>query len=88
LRHKTASVIFASNQNKPKSSEATTIGAQWGDGNVPESSDTMTRGATADSNEIKSSPSQSRMKVRCFCLVMRVTVGMTAKPDEPEKVSS
>lgn len=33
------------------------------DGNEPESSDTITRWATAYSNEIKSSPSQSRMAV-------------------------
>jgi hypothetical protein len=40
-------------------STATPIWAS--DGNEPESSDTITREATADSNEIKSSPSQSRM---------------------------
>jgi copper chaperone CopZ len=59
----TAAPKWASDGNKPESSEATTIGAQSGDGNEPESSDTITRGATADSNEIKSSPSQSRMAV-------------------------
>jgi hypothetical protein len=59
----TAAPKWASDGNKPESSEATTIGAQSDDGNEPESSDTITRGATADSNEIKSSPSQSRMAV-------------------------
>ncbi len=41
-----------------------TAAPKWAsDGNEPESSDTITRGPTADSNEIKSSPSQSRMAV-------------------------
>jgi hypothetical protein len=41
-----------------------TAAPKWArDGNEPESSDTITRGATADSNEIKSYPSQSRMAV-------------------------
>jgi hypothetical protein len=34
-----------------------------GDQNEPESSDTMTRGTTADQNEIKFSPLQSRVAV-------------------------
>ncbi len=66
----TAAPKWASDGNKPESSEATTIGAQSGDGNEPESSDTITRGATADSNEIKSSPSQSRMAVTTLLLMM------------------
>jgi hypothetical protein len=49
--------------SEPESSEATTVAAQSGDGNEPQSSDTITRGATAVSNEIKSSPSQSSMAV-------------------------
>ncbi|CAK9217049.1 unnamed protein product [Sphagnum troendelagicum] len=59
----TAAPKWASDGNKPESSDATTIGAQYGDGNETDSSDTITRGATAVSNGIKSSPSQSRMAV-------------------------
>jgi hypothetical protein len=41
-----------------------TAAPKWAsDGNEPESNDTITTGATAYSNEIKSSPSQSRMAV-------------------------
>jgi copper chaperone CopZ len=41
-----------------------TAAPKWAsDGNEPESNDTITRGATAVSNQIKSSPSQSRMAV-------------------------
>jgi hypothetical protein len=54
---------WASDGNEPDSSEATTVAAQSGDGNEPQSSGTITTGATAVSNEIKSSPPQSRMAV-------------------------
>ncbi len=60
----TAAPKWASDGNESESSGATTVGAQSGDGNdSPQSSDTITRGATAVSNQIKSSPSQSRMAV-------------------------
>jgi hypothetical protein len=59
----TATPKWASDGNEPESSEATTVAAQSGDGNEPQSSGTITSGATAVSNEIKSSPSQSRMAV-------------------------
>jgi hypothetical protein len=50
-------------QNEPESSGAGIIGAHHGDGNEPQSSDTMTRGTTADQNVIMSSPLQSRVAV-------------------------
>jgi hypothetical protein len=50
-------------QNEPESSGAAIIGAHHGDGNEPKSSDTMTRGTTADQNVIMSSPLQSRLAV-------------------------
>jgi len=59
----TATPKWASDGNEPESSEATTVAGHSGDGNEPQSSDTITRGATAVSNETKSSPSQSRMAV-------------------------
>jgi hypothetical protein len=60
----TAAPKWASDGNESESSGATTVGAQSGDGNdSTQSSDTITRGATAVSNQIKSSPSQSRMAV-------------------------
>jgi hypothetical protein len=50
---------IGSDGNEPESSEATTVGAQSGDGNDSPQS----RGGTTVSNEINSSPSQSRMAV-------------------------
>jgi hypothetical protein len=59
----TATPKWASDGNEPESSEATTVAGHSGDGNEPQSSDTITTGPTTVSNEIKSSPSQSRMAV-------------------------
>jgi hypothetical protein len=51
----------SSDQNEPESSEAVIIGARHRDRNEPRSSDTMTRGTTADQNEIKCSPLQLKV---------------------------